>query len=214
MAHPFTLAATLLLAAALTGACSTMDSQAPAEAPGLDGSAWTMAMPPGAGSNAKGVPTMRFEAGRVSGSDGCNRFNGPYTSAGPGKLQFGSPRAATMMACPTEDGARTAGVFDEALSATHGYRIEAGQLVLLDAAGAGLLSFDAQATGLAGTAWRVGGYNNGKQAVVGVINGTTLTLTFGADGRVSGSGGCNNFSGGYRLEGEKLTIARAPGAAP
>ncbi len=183
-----------------------MNTEAPTVATSLDGSAWTMAMPLGAGSSAKTVPTMRLEAGRISGSDGCNRFSGPYTSTSPGKLQFAAPRVGTMMACPTEDDAQRARVFDETLSATRGYRIEAGKLVLLDAAGASLLSFDAQATGLAGTAWRVDGYNNGKQAVVSVTTGSTLTLAFGAKGRVSGSGGCNNFSGSFQSDGEKLTI--------
>lgn len=182
-----------------------MEPDSASTAPDLSGSAWTMSMPTGAAKATEAVPTMRFDDGRVSGSDGCNRFSGPYSSSS-GKLQFAAPRVGTMMACPTEDGARMARVFDGALSATRAYRIEGGKLMLLDAGGAVLMRFDAQATGLAGTAWRVGGYNNGKQAVVSVLTGSTLTVTFGNDGRVSGSGGCNNFGGSYRADGEKLTI--------
>lgn len=205
MKNNLRIAALLALAATLTGACSTMEPDSATTGAGLNGSAWTLSAPAGAASGAEALPTMRFDEGRVSGSDGCNRFSGPYTSA-PGKLQFAAPRVGTMMACPTDALAQRARAFDAALSATRAYRIDAGKLLLLDAAGAELLRFDAQATGLSGTAWRVGGYNNGKQAVVGVLTGTTLTVSFGGDGRISGSGGCNTFSGSYRADAEKLSI--------
>lgn len=182
-----------------------MDKQAAASPSGLDGSAWTMSVPAGIAPNAKTAATLRFEAGRVSGSDGCNRFSAPYTTS-PGKLQFDGPRAGTLMACPSEDGAQMARVIDEALTATRGYRIEAGKLLLLNASGTTLMGFDAQATGLAGSAWRVSGYNNGKQAVVSVIAGTALTLAFSNDDKLSGSGGCNHFGGSYRADGDTLTI--------
>ena len=38
------------------------------------------------------------------------------------------------------------------------------------------------------------------------IAGTELTVTFTPDGQASGSGGCNNFSGGYTLNGTSLTV--------
>jgi heat shock protein HslJ len=43
---------------------------------------------------------LRFEAGRVSGTGGCNRFGGSYESSGEA-LSF-SPLAATRMACEPE----------------------------------------------------------------------------------------------------------------
>ena len=49
------------------------------------------------------------------------------------------------------------------------------------------------------------GYNNGKQAVVSPMTGTTLTATFTAD-TVSGSAGCNDYNGPYTLDGDKVTI--------
>lgn len=39
-----------------------------------------------------------------------------------------------------------------------------------------------------------------------VAEDSTLTIEFLADGKVKGSGGCNNFSGPYTLDGEKLRI--------
>ena len=49
------------------------------------------------------------------------------------------------------------------------------------------------------------GYNNGAGGVVSPAVGTTLSATFTADA-VSGSSGCNTFSGGYTLDGINVTI--------
>ncbi len=47
--------------------------------------------------------TIRFEAERVNGTDGCNQFSGPYKRDGS-KLTLG-PLASTQMACigPAQD---------------------------------------------------------------------------------------------------------------
>jgi len=50
-------------------------------------------------------------------------------------------------------------------------------------------------------------YNNGKQAVTSVLVGSDLTADFGSDGKLAGSAGCNNYSGGYEIDGDKITIA-------
>jgi heat shock protein HslJ len=49
-------------------------------------------------------------------------------------------------------------------------------------------------------------YNNGKEAVVGMIADSKVTLNFGADGQVSGNAGCNNYSGGYETSGDQLKV--------
>lgn len=97
----------------------------------------------------------------------------------------------------------------DALTRARGHRVTAGQLQLLAADGTVLATFTAQSESLAGTSWNVTGYNNGKQAVVSVLNGTTLTMTFASDGKVSGSAGCNRYSAPYTMEGQKLTIGSA-----
>lgn len=52
----------------------------------------------------------------------------------------------------------------------------------------------------------------------GVIDNVQSTLTFGAEGRLSGFGGCNRYSGNYRLTGTQLNIgtlvATRRGCAP
>ena len=46
-------------------------------------------------------------------------------------------------------------------------------------------------------------------AGAGVIEASRVTLGFGTDGRVAGSGGCNRWFAGYDLTGESLTIGQA-----
>jgi heat shock protein HslJ len=81
-----------------------------------------------------------------------------------------------------------------------------GRLVLLDGNGQNLATLEAQATGLAGSQWQVTAVNNGRQAVVSVAPGSELRLRFGADGAVSGSAGCNSFSGSYQTHGASVTF--------
>lgn len=40
----------------------------------------------------------------------------------------------------------------------------------------------------------------------GVVDRLQTSITFGADGRAYGSGGCNRFTGGYTLDGDKLSF--------
>jgi heat shock protein HslJ len=110
-----------------------------------------------------------------------------------------------MMACPPDVMAQ-ADAFSAALNRASTRRLADGRLQLLGDDGTVLASFVPQPATLAGTAWRVSAYNNGRQAVTSVRAGTSLTLAFGSDGRVSGSAGCNNYTGPYALTGERLTI--------
>jgi heat shock protein HslJ len=64
---------------------------------------------------------------------------------------------------------------------------------------------------LAGTRWTVVNFNNGKGAVAGVIEGTTLTMDFGTSGRVEGRAGCNTYFATYSASGNALTVGQ-PGA--
>lgn len=59
---------------------------------------------------------------------------------------------------------------------------------------------------LSGTSWNVISYNNGKGGVTSVLAGTMLTTAFGVDGIVSGSSGCNTYSGPYTTQGTSIHI--------
>jgi heat shock protein HslJ len=55
---------------------------------------------------------------------------------------------------------------------------------------------------LAGTGWLLDALNGGP-----VLAEATVTLNFGADGRLSGSDGCNQYSTTYTLSGSSLTVS-------
>jgi heat shock protein HslJ len=172
----------------------------------LEGSAWTLAWVPGFALPAQPLATLRFEGGRASGSDGCNRYTTTFTHSG-NQLQFGSKAAATLMACPP-DVMQVANAFGALLYDTRSQRIEYDTLTLLGADGKPLAQLKAQADRLAGTSWQVTAVNNGRQAVAGVLAGTSLTMAFGSDGKLSGSAGCNNYHAAYRDDGGTLRIDR------
>lgn len=197
--------AAALALAFLLAACAAMTSSA--EAPDLDRTAWVLASLPGQTLLADPVPTAQFEGGRVQGTDGCNRYFAPYTRTGSA-LQVGERGGMTMMACPPAV-MKQAEAFMGALKGARSYRVAGGRLELLGADGTVLAAFAAQSRSLAGTSWRVTGFNNGRKAVVSPLAGTDLTMEFGDDGRVGGSAGCNRFNAPYTADGSKLVIERA-----
>lgn len=63
------------------------------------------------------------------------------------------------------------------------------------------------ATSLAGPTWTVTSLTG-----VGVDPTVTITAVFGADGKITGSGGCNNYTAAYTVDGSSITI-ESPAAA-
>lgn len=193
---------------AMTGLLAACTAMAPAGSPPyLNGTAWVLSSLPGQTLQPGATPTATFENGRVQGTDGCNRYTAPFTVTGT-RLEVGSRGASTMMACAPAV-MKQAEAFMSALTRATTYRVVDGQLQLQAAGGVVLATFAPQSQSLAGTSWRVTGYNNGRQAVVSVLSGTTLTMAFSGDGKVSGSAGCNRFTAGYVAKGQKLTFGPA-----
>ena len=194
-----------VLISALLTACAAISP--PDKTPALDGTNWVLTALPGRVMIAESFVTLRFEDGRVNGSDGCNRYSGTYTASDM-QLQFDGNMVTTMMAC-ADPLMEQASAYMAMLAQVRSYRIAAGQLILLSADDALLANLNRQDQELAGTAWQVTGYNNGKQAVVSVLSGTTMTLTFTADNKLSGSAGCNNYMANYTLTASALDIGPA-----
>lgn len=59
---------------------------------------------------------------------------------------------------------------------------------------------------LVGTSWRLTGYYDGVGAILAPIEGTMITLTFQPDSTLTGSSGCNTFSGPYVVTGNTLAV--------
>jgi heat shock protein HslJ len=148
--------------------------------------------------------TITLQDGEAGGQGGCNMFFAPYTLDGD-QLTFG-PAGSTMMACEERAMAQEQ-AFLTSLEQVASYQIVANQLHMANADGAVILAFEPQVqTPLTGTLWQATMVNNGQGAVVGVVEGTELTATFEADGAVFGSAGCNNYSGGYTVDGNQIAI--------
>ncbi len=129
--------------------------------------------------------------GTVSGSDGCNLINATYTQDGSSLTINVQSGASTLMACPDPVMAQ-AEAFTTALGATNSFMMTETDLVLQDGEQV-LATFVTSATDLTDTAWEVVNYNNGREAVVGLIEGTEISAYFGTEGDLSGSAGCNQY---------------------
>lgn len=170
----------------------------------LAGTNWMLTTLDGNPPLANTTVTLNFSAdGNAGGNDGCNAFGGKYTMDG-GKLTFG-PLIGTLIACE-EPIMNQADAFRKALEQTAQFEVAGDTLTLSSTDGKALATFARQSTDVAGTVWAVTNFNNGQQAVVGVHSGTSLTVRFGADGRVSGSAGCNTFTGTYAQDGMAIKI--------
>ncbi|MCU1456462.1 MAG: protein of unknown function Meta and HslJ [Actinomycetia bacterium] len=191
----------LVLAAA---ACSSGGSEAatttrPKAVGTLVGTQWSLSAGADLGVPTVGVTvTAEFGNARITGSSGCNTYSGSYRVAGSA-LTIGSNIAATRVTCPPGPTA-----VDQAylarLPRVKSFAVRGTMLQLLGADGKALLVYDAvdAVKAIAGT-WKVVNYSPAA-AIQTVIAGSALDATF-ASGKVSGSTGCNQFSGAYTLPG-------------
>jgi heat shock protein HslJ len=186
----------------LLAACSSSGAQ---QGGGdLTGQVWVLTELMGKAPVANtGISAQFSPDGKVSGSAGCNQYNGSYTTSGSSITI--SNLANTMMACEQA-------VMDQesaylaALGDAKTYAVKGDTLTLNGADGNALVTYSAQSQTLAGTNWEVIGYNNGKQAVTSLLLNTSMTASFGSDGTLSGNAGCNTYSGPYTTTGNQIKI--------
>jgi heat shock protein HslJ len=187
--------------------CSSPPNASP-QAPSLEGTSWVLSsLLGGAALVGEQRITAQFADGRVSGSDGCNRYAAPVTLSGS-SINVGPRGPSTLMACPPAV-MRQADAFLAAMIAARSYQVVDGRLELLGGDRAVLATFEAQSTSLVGTTWSVVALNNGRGAVTGIESETSLTMLFAADGKVSGSGGCNQYTANWTQEGSSLRFSPA-----
>lgn len=190
---------------------STMPATDTQDAATLTGATWTLtAYAGGDGTMVDVLPDTEVTAvfgedGSLSDSSGCNSYNTSYTVDG-NNISISEQIAATMMMCP-EPVMQQETAYLAGLTAATTYEISDDTLTLVDASGNPVAVFSVlQSTALTGVEWVVTSYNNGKEAVVSVINGTTITAVFSEDGMVSGNASCNIYNAPYELDGSNITI--------
>jgi heat shock protein HslJ len=183
-------------------ACAPTGSQQGGD---LTGRVWIltelMGKPPVTGT----IISAEFSAdGRVMGSAGCNQYNSTYTISGS-TITVSSPIASTMMMCD-QSVMDQESAYLNALGIAKTFAVTGDQLTLIGEDGTQLVVFKVQSQDLAGTSWQATAYNNGNQAVVGVLQGTILTVSFDKGGQLAGNAGCNQYSGAYTVNGEQITV--------
>ncbi len=175
----------------------------------LEGTTWTLlSIVTSDGNSYEVLPdtrvTAEFNNGQISGTAGCNNYFGSYETDGS-SLTIG-PGGSTMKACvPKIMLQETA--FLATLSSVASYEIIEGQLHLQDVNGQPILLYAVEESlSLSSGIWNLISFNNGQEAMVSVIIGSEVTARFSEDGVLSGSAGCNRYSGGYEIEGDTITI--------
>ena len=138
----------------------------------------------------------------LTGFGGCNRYGARGGMGRQGAIGF-TEIVSTQMACAASAIMDQEQAYFAALEAATDYAYSGSQLVIDYGEGQQLVF--SRAIPLPGTRWRLVSYGVLENRA-SVIEGSTITLEFGADGRVGGSSGCNNYGGGYTVEGHNLTF--------
>lgn len=203
------IAALLAVAVAAVSACGGASSPGASSSPAvptLAGTSWVLSGYAAPGGSIRPVAvgaapgTLALGAGgSVSGSTGCNRFTGSYTQSGSALTIV--PGATTEMACAPPVMAQERAVL-EGLSSVRSFTVAGKELSLRDAAVAVVLTYVAGTTDLAGTSWRATGINNGTGGMQTTADTGRVTAVFGADGMLSGNGGCNSYSAPWATSGD------------
>jgi heat shock protein HslJ len=148
--------------------------------------------------------TAIFTAKEVSGFSGVNQYGGSYTAKDDGSIEFGQMRS-TLMAGP-DAAMKAESTYLKALQSCDAYVVAGERMTLLSKGSELLVYKKAASAGLPGTKWSVTGYNNGKEAVVGLEASSTITLDFGTDKTLSGNGGVNNYNGSYQVRDDTIVV--------
>ena len=192
----------ILVLLALVAGCASMSSSSGGT---LTGQIWVLTELSGQPLVADTGITASFnDDGSVSGSAGCNRYNGTYTVSG-NSISFSVNMAMTMMMCEQAIMDQES-AYINTLGQVKTYTISGDRLSLNGADGKPILVYQAQSQDLEGTSWEAVNFYNGSEAIVGVISGTSLTAEFGKDGSLSGNSGCNTYNGTYTVDGDKIKI--------
>ena len=204
------LLATVLATVLLSGGFSetamiNMPAKAQSAMTKLAGTSWLLQSLDGQAVARSERAPLKFAGSVFYSKDGCNGISGGYLATGTG-LALKGPFGGTLMACSPAEAA-FGKRYTDMLRLVASHEIIDGALVLRNAAGKELGRFSQQPTSLAGTRWRVTGYNDGRQAVVSTLNTHRMHLRFVGDTKIEGYGGCNNFVGSYSINQTLKTIS-------
>ena len=138
----------------------------------------------------------------INGSSGCNSYMGAAVIDGS-SVSFG-PLAQTLMACPDADVTDQEHSFVLLLQSVDSWEATS-EGVDLKTDGDTVIQLVAADTSLSGSSWEVVAVNNQSGGVQSVAIDSEPTLTFDEESSgVTGSTGCNDFSGNYSTDGDSI----------
>lgn len=161
----------------------------------LEGTAWKLISYTPAGKtaqhNAAGLVTLMFEPnGDLSGSTGINTYEATWKMNGK-TLDISQPAITKMVGPQFMENQESD--YLSLMGSVAGFTLSAGQLDLINAAGAPIMSFEPI---IPGTSWQLMEINGED-----IQTDIQTTLTFNEDGTVSGKAPVNRYSGVWHLAG-------------
>ena len=161
----------------------------------LEGTAWKLISYTPAGKtaqhNAAGLVTLMFEPnGDLSGSTGINTYEATWKMNGK-TLDISQPAITKMVGPQFMENQESD--YLSLMGSVAGFTLSAGQLDLINAAGAPIMSFEPI---IPGTSWQLMEINGED-----IQTDIQTTLTFNEDGSVSGKAPVNRYSGVWHLAG-------------
>jgi heat shock protein HslJ len=159
------------------------------------------------------VITAEFtKDGKLAGSAGCNAYTAGYF-VNVSKISISQP-ASTKKACEP-DLMQQENQYLTLLSNASSFETTGDKLTIFDAAGTKLLEYKSHITstapvppvpaGIIGS-WDLVSYDDGSGGSTAVITAAPVTAIFGANGKLSGSSGCNQYSTTYTTSGSGIVI--------
>ena len=211
-----TLGLVLILGALILSGCGTGEEAGqPGAAENLGGTEWVLTSL-GASPLLEGTRiTLEFEDEWLSGFAGCNTYGGGPDSGGYIATDEGTLTvpmiAITVMACSSPEGVmEQEQAYVEALRRATAYQLDGDRLELQDAAGETILAFtrqeeyDSKPSDLLGTAWQLISMDGRAP-----VEGSTITLVFHDEHRLSGDAGCREYVAVYEADGDDLDLRYA-----
>jgi len=148
------------------------------------------------------VVTANITDTEISGSSGRNNYMGAAAIEGS-SVSFG-PLAGTLMACADQavmDQEQSFVLLLQSVDSWEG----TSEGVVLKTDGDTVIQLVAADTSLSGSSWEVVAVNNQSGGVQSVVIDSEPTLTFDEESSgVTGSTGCNDFSGNYSTDGDSI----------
>lgn len=201
---------TILLVTILLSGCAGDDDDTDGgtgdrDQPDLEGASWYLSLLNGDGLLLLSIITADFgEDGMVSGLAGCNGYKASYTVEGD-RVSIAEP-VTTEASCRNLLMQQESAYLDTLVSAVS-YQILGTTLEMRDGEGRAMLVYDtALPTNLPGTAWSLLEYSDDTGSIVPVLPGTSTTADFDDGGILSGSAGCNSYSGSYDVAAKLINI--------